>query len=63
MTDDQKIKLDAISDRLGDLYQRVGRMVPARSDREAEWTDLLEEIVAITADVESLSDRKARLYG
>ena len=63
MDDGKLIKLDEISDRLGDLYQRVGRMVPDETDREADWTGLLDEIVEITAAVEEVSNRKARLYG
>jgi len=55
VTDEQLMRLDAIADRLGALYQSVGAKLP-------DDTGLLDEIVAITEAIESVSNRKMRLY-
>jgi hypothetical protein len=46
-------ELDAVADRLGALYQSVGDGRPA-----TEWA--LDEIVALTAEVERISIRNLR---
>lgn len=53
-------KLDGIADRLGALYQLVGRFDGALTGGHAEtWRDAMDEIVRLTQDVETIGGRKA----
>ena len=51
--------LDKVADRLGDLYQNVGKLsgrsVSARNKLHAS---VLDEIIALTAEIERISGRK-----
>ena len=55
-------QLDRVSDRLGQLYQDVGRLRPDRKADDPAWDRVLDEIVNPTAYVERLSGRKKRLF-
>ena len=53
MTDAQRIKLDEIADRLGVLYQEVGRL----DIHPSVQSNLLDEVLAITQAIEAVSGR------
>lgn len=57
MTPDEHAKLDEIANRLGALYQSIGRLDLSDADTER---DLLDAVLALTQDVESVSRRKER---
>jgi len=54
-------QLDRVSDRLGALYQDVGRLRPDRKADDPEWDRVLDEIVNLTVYVERISGRKQRM--
>jgi len=56
----QAKQLDEIADRLGAVYQMIGRITPAEVDATA-WADAMDEIVCITHDLETITGRNNRL--
>ncbi len=52
-------RLDNVADRLGALYQNVGKLSGRTvSNKNKLMTSILDEIVALTEEVESISGRK-----
>lgn len=56
MTAAEQANLDNIADRLGDLYQAVGRL----EIDETVQSDLLDVVLGLTQDVEAVSGRVQR---
>lgn len=52
-------KLDEIADRLGALYQAIGRITPSEVD-QGTWAAAMDELVRITSDLEAASGRGKR---
>lgn len=52
-------KLDEIADRLGALYQLIGRIEPTEVSA-GDWADGMDELVRITQDLELLTGRAKR---
>lgn len=50
-------RLDDIADRLGALYQTVGRLTPKGPITDPQWIAVLDEILKLTEDVEKISGR------
>lgn len=51
--------LDEIADRLGALYQSIGRVTPSEVD-QCTWAYAMDELIRITHDLETASERKKR---
>ena len=60
MTPDEHKALDAVADRLGNLYQLIGRIQHENSIEGEDVTTALDETVALTHEVERISDRVQR---
>lgn len=63
MTEQEQTALDSASDRLGSLYQRVGRFLGDPVAFEADAAGVLDEIVELDAEVCRISKRAERLTG
>lgn len=53
-------QLDAIADRLGALYQRFGRLQHEHAIQDDDVTIIMDEMVQLTEDIETIGGRKAR---
>lgn len=60
MTREQTEKLDAISNRIGDLYQRFGRLQHKHAIVDDDVTVIMDELVQLSYDIEDVSERKKR---
>lgn len=53
--------LDDVSDRIGDLYQRFGRLQDRHAIQDDDVTVILDELVALDEAVCKATDREGRL--
>ncbi len=60
MTTDEQIAMDSVADRLGGLYQLIGRIAHNHAIDDDSVTVALNEILALTQKVERISDRVQR---
>lgn len=61
MTPEQLRMLDDVSDRLGDLYQRFGRLQHKHAIEDDDVTVILDELVALDEAVCNATDRAKRI--
>jgi len=52
-------QLDKIADRLGALYQAIGRITPSVVDATT-WAEAMDELVSVTRDLERATGRAKR---
>jgi hypothetical protein len=61
LTPEQMKTLDDVSDRLGALYQRFGRLQDRWRLKDPDVTKIMDELVELDEAVCNATDRRARL--
>lgn len=60
MTRDERAALDSVADRLAELHQMIGRL---EHENDLDVATILDETLALTQEVERISDRVSRDVG
>lgn len=55
------IELDKISCRIGDLYQRFGRLQHKHAIQDDDVTVIMDELVKLSEDIERITDAQGRI--